>query len=93
MTSFLSFTGVLYAYASTGETYFELRPEGMEANVTLFVALGATCIVMLIVRRFLPCIGGELGGPKVLKFISGAIMFSLWFIYIIVSSLRSYNLI
>ena len=85
--------GVLYAYASTGKTYFELRPEGMEENVTLFVALGSSCIVMLIFRRFLPFIGGELGGPRVLKYISGGIMLSLWFIYIIVSSLRSYDFI
>ena len=65
----------------------------MQENVTLFVILGSVCIIMLILRRFLPFIGGELGGPKVLKFISGAIMLSLWFIYIVVSSLRSYELI
>ena len=49
--------------------------------------------MIVFVFRFLPFIGGELGGPKVLKFITGGIMFSLWLVYIIVSSLRSYKMI
>lgn len=38
-------------------------------------------------------VGGELGGPVTIKYVSGFFLFSLWLIYLIVSSLEAYEVI
>ena len=35
--------------------------------------------------------GGELGGPKTSKYISAAILVFLWFLYILMASLKAYG--
>lgn len=37
--------------------------------------------------------GGELGGPQTCKYVSGALLFGLWIIYLIMSSLEAYGVI
>jgi hypothetical protein len=38
-------------------------------------------------------LGGELGGPAGVKYLSSFILFLLWVIYVFFSSLRAYNII
>jgi len=45
----------------------------------------------LIARRFI--IGGELGGPKTSAYASAALLVSLWFIYVLFSTLKAYGVI
>ena len=53
---------------------------------------GQVCIALLLIRR-IPRIGGELGGPKNIKYATGAVMVGLWFLYITFASLESYCII
>ena len=38
-------------------------------------------------------VGGELGGPGTIKYLSAVLMIGLWFIYIMLSTLQAYNII
>jgi hypothetical protein len=57
----------------------------------LFLITSVCCFMILIARRFI--IGGELGGPKTSAYFSAFILFSLWVIYILFSSLKAYGII
>jgi len=61
-------------------------------SVVLF-CIGAICsVVILLARRYIPSLGGaELGGPVLVKVISGIILFVIWFSYILLSSLQAYD--
>ena len=79
--------GSLY-YEGNGEKF--VVPAGALAfSVALFLATSCTCLLVIVIRRCV--IGGELGGSSVGKNVSGVFMCSLWFIYVIFSSLRSYD--
>uniref|UniRef100_T1H5N0 Sodium/calcium exchanger membrane region domain-containing protein n=1 Tax=Megaselia scalaris TaxID=36166 RepID=T1H5N0_MEGSC len=58
-------------------------------SVTLFCIEAVVAIIILLIRRN-KCIGGELGGPPIPKYICSAILFSLWLIYLTLSSLEAY---
>lgn len=58
-------------------------------SVVLFLAVSTVCIIVLIIRR--KVVGGELGGSKCGKYSSCALMCVLWFIYVLVSSLKVYG--
>ncbi|XP_014088005.2 sodium/calcium exchanger Calx [Bactrocera oleae] len=47
----------------------------------------------LIVYRRKESIGGELGGPVGIKWLHGIILFSLWFIYLAISTVEAYGII
>ena len=61
-------------------------------SVVLF-CIGAVCgVVILLLRRFIPALGrAELGGPVVPKVISGVLLFTIWLLYVLISSLQAYG--
>ena len=56
-------------------------------SVTVFCVCALACIGHLILRRKL--YGGELGGPEGPKKFSAGIYVFLWFVYVIMSSLKA----
>ncbi|XP_047221829.1 sodium/calcium exchanger 1-like isoform X5 [Girardinichthys multiradiatus] len=77
----------IYHY-SKGEE-FKVDPGTLAFSVTLFTIFAFICIAVLIYRRR-PAIGGELGGPRIPKILTSCLFFSLWLMYIILSSLEAY---
>ncbi|XP_055545055.1 sodium/calcium exchanger 1 isoform X2 [Wyeomyia smithii] len=72
--------------------YFEVQPGTLAFSVTLFCTEAFVAIFVLMLRRS-PKIGGELGGPKKPKYLTAMFFFSLWLIYLILSSLEAYGVI
>ncbi|XP_061737148.1 sodium/calcium exchanger 1-like isoform X2 [Nerophis ophidion] len=77
----------VYHYSKNQE--FKVDPGTLAFSVTLFTIFAFICIAVLLYRRR-PGIGGELGGPRVPKMLTTALFFSLWLMYIILSSLEAY---
>lgn len=78
-------------HAANGTTFEVAGGESLGFSVVIFCIFAIICIVILMVRRFLPFIGAELGGPMKYKIPTAAIFVSLWVLYIILSSLVSYG--
>jgi solute carrier family 8 (sodium/calcium exchanger) len=57
----------------------------LETSVIVFCGLAVLCLLVLMVRRFTPSIGGELGGPTLPKIATAIFLVMLWFVYLIVS--------
>ncbi|XP_071844528.1 sodium/calcium exchanger 3-like isoform X2 [Apostichopus japonicus] len=68
-----------------------LKTTNLDLAVVLFTTFGTVCIFLLILRR--KVIGGELGGPKIPKIASGLFLVFLWLIYVLICSLRAYEII
>jgi len=60
-------------------------------SVTVFVCCASVCLCMLLVRRF-TC-QGELGGPRLAKYLSAAFSVSLWGVYIGLSTWKTFSLL
>uniref|UniRef100_T1PL58 Sodium/calcium exchanger protein n=1 Tax=Musca domestica TaxID=7370 RepID=T1PL58_MUSDO len=73
-------------------TVYAVEPGTIAFSVTLFCTEALIAILILMLRRSKK-VGGELGGPKKIKYISSGIMFSLWVIYLLVSTLEAYGVI
>ncbi|XP_028837752.1 sodium/calcium exchanger 3 isoform X2 [Denticeps clupeoides] len=58
-------------------------------SVTLFTIFAFLAVSVLLYRRRAH-IGGELGGPRGHRFLTSSFFFSLWFLYILFSSLEAY---
>jgi len=58
-------------------------------SVFIFLIVAVICFMILIIRRVV--VGGELGGPKASKYTSAGICISLWFIYVLMSTLQAYE--
>ncbi|XP_046696227.1 sodium/calcium exchanger 1a isoform X1 [Silurus meridionalis] len=71
---------------------FRVAPGTLAFSVTLFTIFAFICIAVLMYRRR-PSIGGELGGPRGAKILTSGLFFSLWLLYIVLSSLEAYCLI
>lgn len=70
---------------------YKVPSKGLDLSVALFLACSLVAIFILILRR---CIcKGELGGPPLTRVISAICLFSLWVIYVSVSSLAQYEYI
>lgn len=61
--------------------------------MTLFCSEALVAILVLVLRRNPKIGGGELGGPKKPKIITSMFFFSLWIVYLLVSSLEAYGII
>lgn len=61
-------------------------------SVTLFCSEAVVAIIILLLRRS-KAVGGELGGPPVIKYITATALISLWLIYLLMSSLEAYGVI
>ncbi|XP_026154738.1 sodium/calcium exchanger 3 isoform X1 [Mastacembelus armatus] len=68
---------------------FVVEAGSLAFSVTLFTIFAFLAISVLLYRRR-PHIGGELGGPRGHRLATSAFFFSLWFLYILFSSLESY---
>ncbi|MCJ8747626.1 hypothetical protein PDJAM_G00155760 [Pangasius djambal] len=71
---------------------FKVAPGTLAFSVTLFTIFAFVCIAVLMYRRR-PNIGGELGGPRGAKILTTGLFFSLWLLYIVLSSLEAYCII
>ncbi|XP_059471223.1 sodium/calcium exchanger 1 isoform X2 [Neocloeon triangulifer] len=78
-------------HALKGET-FKVNPGNLAFSVTIFCSEAALAIMILLLRRS-KRVGGELGGPMPYKMISSVLLFSLWLIYLLLSSLEAYDII
>lgn len=61
-------------------------------SVTVFCTEACLVILVLLLRRT-KSIGGELGGPFVPKIVTSSILFFLWVIYLVMSTLEAYGVI
>ncbi|XP_041367224.1 sodium/calcium exchanger 2-like isoform X2 [Gigantopelta aegis] len=79
-------------YAVATGTTFRVKTTNLTESVIIFSVCGTLCIFILLLRR--KFVGGELGGEKALpKYLTGAFLVLLWVIYIVLSSLKAYNII
>ncbi|XP_067672948.1 sodium/calcium exchanger Calx-like isoform X2 [Haliotis asinina] len=73
---------------------FKVEAGSLGFSVVLYTVAAIIAISLFITRRFLGAFGkGELGGPNITKWISGAIMISLWVLYVVFSSLQAKKII
>ncbi|XP_075876066.1 sodium/calcium exchanger 2-like isoform X2 [Nelusetta ayraudi] len=68
---------------------FRVDPGSLAFSVTLFTIFAFLSMGVLMLRRR-PSIGGELGGPRIPKVLTSLLLFGLWFLYILFSSLEAY---
>ncbi|KAI4815361.1 hypothetical protein KUCAC02_005509, partial [Chaenocephalus aceratus] len=68
---------------------FRVDPGSLAFSVTLFTIFAFICMGVLLFRRR-PSIGGELGGPRRARIATSLLFLSLWFLYILFSSLEAY---
>ena len=74
-----------------GKLGYEFPSGDLSFSVSVFLMVAAVCFIILLSRRYF--IGGELGGPPTIKYASGIALFSLWFIYILLSILQASGVI
>ncbi|XP_066142610.1 sodium/calcium exchanger Calx isoform X2 [Euwallacea fornicatus] len=79
-------------YHGINGNYFNVDPGNLAFSVTIFCTEAAVAIFILFVRRS-KIVGGELGGPVCLKYFTSSVLFSLWVIYLALSTLEAYGII
>jgi len=77
-------------YSSKGEKYVHPN-KGLNESVITFIVVSLIGIAILVIRR--KVVGGELGGSARGRYISAFIFISLWFVYVIISTLFQYNIL
>ncbi|XP_035522805.1 solute carrier family 8 member 4a [Morone saxatilis] len=77
-------------YWKTKGKVFKVDPGSLAFSVTLFTIMALVCVMVLLYRRRPSVSNGELGGPRTPKLITFFMFLSLWFIYILLSSLEAY---
>ncbi|XP_071482369.1 sodium/calcium exchanger 1-like [Diadema antillarum] len=80
-------------YHAVNNKTFKVEPGSLGFSVTIFSVFAIIAIAILLLRRRLPGIGGELGGSRTPKIVSSAIFVTLWLLYLILSSLEAYGFI
>ncbi|XP_071167581.1 sodium/calcium exchanger 2-like isoform X3 [Mytilus edulis] len=71
---------------------YQVKTGNLTVSVIIFCVLAVICIATLILRR--KFVGGELGGKNAtVKWITSFFLFTLWITYIVLSSLRAYDII
>ena len=58
-------------------------------SVVVFICCAILCVIVLLARRVI--VGGELGGSQMGRSISAVFLSSLWFLYVIMSTLQAYG--
>ncbi|XP_070493895.1 sodium/calcium exchanger Calx isoform X2 [Chironomus tepperi] len=79
-------------YHRSGGGEFRVETGNLAFSVTIFCTEACIAILILLARRS-PAIGGELGGPRAMKYITATALIGLWLIYLIASSLEAYGVI
>ncbi|XP_034406055.1 solute carrier family 8 member 4a isoform X2 [Cyclopterus lumpus] len=69
---------------------FKVDPGSLAFSVTVFTTMALVCVMVLLYRRRPSVSGGELGGPRTPKLLTFFMFLSLWFVYILLSSLEAY---
>lgn len=64
----------------------------MTFALTLYCVMAVAAFVILLLRR-LPAVGGELGGPLKYRIPSAFAFLGMWLVYMVISSLESYNIV
>lgn len=81
-------------YWSTQNVPFKVSAGDLGFSVGIFTAVALIAHAILLARRMSPTLGyGELGGPSKFANTSALIFVFLWFVYIIMSSLKSYEVL
>ncbi|XP_033114906.1 sodium/calcium exchanger 1-like [Anneissia japonica] len=80
-------------YHAIKDTTFKVKAGSLGFSVTLFSLFALVVITILMVRRKLAVIGGELGGPKNYKLMTSITFASVWMVYIILCSFEAYGYI
>lgn len=79
-------------YHATKGTQFKVPAGSLSVSVATYTVCALVCIAILVMRRYLKIFGrGELGGPSGTKWATSMVLVTLWFIYVIISALKSYN--
>ncbi|XP_034941333.1 sodium/calcium exchanger 1 [Chelonus insularis] len=88
--------GVAWSIAAIYHAYhgneFRVDPGNLAFSVTIFCSEACIVIMVLMFRRS-KAIGGELGGPVRAKICTSVFLFSLWLLYLILSTLEAYGVI
>ncbi|XP_050306030.1 sodium/calcium exchanger 3 isoform X2 [Anthonomus grandis grandis] len=71
---------------------FKVDPGSLAFSVTIFCTEAAVAIFILLIRRS-NIVGGELGGPECLKYLTSFTLFGLWIAYLVLSTLEAYGVI
>ncbi|KAK3926136.1 Sodium/calcium exchanger 2 [Frankliniella fusca] len=71
---------------------FLVDPGNLAFNVTIFCVGALVSIIVMMLRR-MRCVGGELGGPKIIKYMTTGLLLGLWFAYITLACLEAYDVI
>jgi len=72
---------------------FRVRSGALGFSVMIFCVMATVCLSTLMLRRLPAFGGGELGGGETGKYITATFFFSMWFSYVLVSSLQDYGYI
>jgi solute carrier family 8 (sodium/calcium exchanger) len=79
-------------YHEANGNQFNVPVGSLGFSVTIFCIEALMAIAILMCRRH-PAVGGELGGPKSVKTITGAIFVFFWCFYVFISALEAYGVI
>jgi len=78
-------------WVDRGEAVFVVPEGSLVFSVIVFTCCACTCLGILALRRMR--LGGELGGPPADRFITGAVLFFLWILYVLMSILYEYGVV
>ena len=71
---------------------FEVQAGALGFTVVIYTLTAVIGIALLMARRYLDVFGkGELGGVANLKIASACLLVFLWFLYVLLSSLQTYD--
>ena len=81
-------------YHAIKDTTFKVEDPSLPFSVSIFSIFAVITIVTLLLRRNLALFGkAELGGPQVPKMITSGFFVFLWLLYVLLSSLQTYEVI
>ncbi|XP_039757992.1 sodium/calcium exchanger 3 isoform X2 [Pararge aegeria] len=87
----VAWTVAAIVHWSKNET-FHVEPGNLAFSVTMFCSEALLAVLVLVLRRR-KSVGGELGGPRCVKILTSIFFFSLWLIYLTMSTLEAYDII
>jgi len=86
--------GLLYCDFIKQGNIFKVESGAVAFSVLIYSIVAFAALALFLLRRYLSVFGkAELGGPTISKWICGIFLVILWFVYVILSTLRAYNYI
>jgi len=85
-------------YHAANGNVFNVPAGALTFSVTVYIICACVAVGLILIRRFVPAfgdgnVGAELGGNTTFKYISASILLLCWFLYVILSSLQTYDYI